>query len=111
MTYEEYKRKRKETKLCAGIDQSTALRLIHYLPKKYQIPHAFFSWVWMLSIPAAILLSIFVKWWIGLVVIFFITPAIYGGTKKSAAQSVLEYAEEDEDFFNQLVEQNLLVFK
>ena len=111
MTHKQYIQARKENGVCAGIDASNALRLIDYLPKRYQYAHNFWSWCWMLSIPAAILLGIFVKWWIGLIIIFFVTPAIYGATKKSAAQFVLEYAEENEDFFNKLTENNLLIFK
>jgi len=67
--------------------------------------------MWMLSIPAAIALMVFAKWWIGLLVLLFVTPAIFRATKKSAAKFVLEHAEESEEFFNLLVEQSMLVFK
>lgn len=111
MTYDEFKRARQEQGVRAGIDNSVALRLIEYLPKRFQYAHIFWSWVWMLSIPAAILLMIFVKWWVGLIVLFFVTPTIFRATKKSAAQFVLEHAEENEEFFDKLVEGNLLIFK
>lgn len=111
MTYTEYKEKRARGLLKAGIDNSVALRLMDYLPKRYQYAHIFWSWVWMLSIPAAILLMIFVKWWVGLLVLVFVTPTIFSAAKKSAAQFVLEHADENEEFFNRLVEKNLLIFK
>lgn len=111
MKYSEYKALRAEGKVNAGIDNSTALRLIDYLPKRYQYAHHFWSWIWILSIPAAILLSIFWKWWIGLIVVVFVTPTIASSTKKSASQFVLEHAEENEEFFNRLVEKDLLVFQ
>lgn len=111
MTFQEFKLLRSEGKVAAGIDNSIALRLIDYLPRRYQHAHAFWSWIWILSIPAALALSIFYRWWSGLLVLFFITPAIFSSTKKSAAQFVLEHAENDPAFFDRLVEQNILTFK
>jgi hypothetical protein len=111
MTHDQFIRARREKSIRAGISQSDALRLIDYLPKRYQYAHAFWSWVWMLSIPVAIILSISTKWWVGLIILVFVTPAIFKATKKSAAQFVLEHAEENEAFFNKLVELNFLVFK
>lgn len=111
MTYTEYKRLRSEGTIQAGISNSDALRLIGYLPKRYQYAHHFWSWVWMLSIPGFIAVSIFYAWWIGLLLLFIVTPMILRATKKSAAEFVLEYAENDAQFFSFLVEKNLLIFK
>jgi hypothetical protein len=111
MTYEEYKHLRQTGQVVAGLDTSAALRLVDYLPKHYQYAHIFWSWVWLLSVPAFICVSIFFKWWVGLLLLFFVTPIIFRATRKSAAEFVLEHAEEDEQFFNELVRQNVLVFK
>ncbi len=111
MNYQTYKAQRAAGTVVAGIDNSTALRLIDYLPKRYQYAHMFWSWIWMLSIPTAIALSIFYRWWAGLLVLFFVTPIIFSATKKSAAQFVLEHAENDPAFFDKLVERNLLTFR
>jgi hypothetical protein len=111
MTYEEYIDLRKMGKIRAGIDNSTALKLIDYLPKRYQYAHYFWSWVWILSIPGFICVAIFIKWWVGLLLLFFVTPLIFKSTKKSAAQFVLEYAEQNKEFFEELVKNNILTFK
>jgi hypothetical protein len=111
MTYQEYKTLRAAGRISADIDNSTALRLIDRLPKQYQAAHAFWSWVWMLSIPGFICVAIFVKWWFGLILLCVATPAIFSGTKKAAAQHVLAHTEEDEEFFNQVVKDELLRFK
>ncbi len=111
MEYQEYKKLRSERRILAGIDNSKALILINYLPKQYQYAHIFWSWVWILSIPAFIGIAIFYKWWIGLILLFFMTPMISRATKKSAAQFVLEHAEENEEFFNKVVGENSLTFK
>ena len=68
------------------------------------------SWVWGLSIPAFIIAAFFTKG-ISLLGLLFATPLISRSVKKSAAQFVLEHAEENEEFFNMLVEKNLLIFK
>lgn len=111
MTFNEYKRLRSEGKILAGVSNSDALRLIEYLPKRYQYAHLFWAWVWMLSIPGFIAVSIFQSWWIGLLLLFMVTPIIFRATKKSAAEFVLEHAESNAEFFSLLVDKNLLIFK
>ena len=111
MTYTEYKRLRSDGKILAGVSNSDALRLVEYLPKRYQYAHLLWSWVWMLSIPGFISVSILYRWWIGLLLLFIVTPMIFRATRKSAAQFVLEHAENDAQFFGFLVEQDLLTFK
>ena len=44
-------------------------------------------------------------------VLFFVPPTIFVANKKSAVGFVLKYAEENEKFFNILVENDLLVFR
>jgi len=110
MNYQTYKTQRAQGTVVAGIDNSAALSLIDYLPKNYQYAHMFWSWVWMLSIPFFIVLAFF-TFGIGLLGLFIVTPLIFKSTKKSAAQFVLEHAENDPAFFDQLEERNLLTFR
>lgn len=111
MTYEEFIQGRRAGTIRVGIDESSALRLIDHLPKRYQAAHMFWSWVWMLSIPGFICLSIFWRWWAGLLLLFLVTPMIFRATNKSAAQFVLEHAQANKEFFDKLVANKLLVFK
>lgn len=111
MTHEEFIQKRKAGTIAAGIDRSTALKLIDYLPKRYQYAHIFWSWIWGLSIPAFICVSIFYKWWLGLLLLFIVTPLIFHSIKKASADFVFEYAEENKEFFDMLVKNNILIFK
>ena len=111
MTFEEYLDLRKMGKIRAGIDNSTALSLIDCLPKRYQFAHYFWSWAWFLSIPGFICVAIFFKWWVGLLLLFFVTPIISKATKKSAAEFVLEYAEQNKEFFEALIKKNILIFR
>lgn len=82
-----------------------------YLPKRYRYAHLFWGWVWILSIPGFISVSIFYSWWIGLLLLLIVTPMIFRATRKSAAEFVLEHAENDAQFFTFLVDKNLLIFK
>lgn len=111
MTHEEFLRLRKAGKIAAGIDNSAAIRLIDRLPRRYQAAHHFWSWVWMLSIPGFIAVAILVKWWLGLLLLVFVTPLISSSVKRSAAQFVLEHATNDAEFFDLLVSNDLLVFR
>ena len=111
MTHQEFLRLRAAGKISAGIDNSSALRLVKSLPKRYQAAHTFWSWVWMLSIPGFIAVSVFYKWWVGVLLLFVVTPVISTSVKKSAAEFVLEHATDNKDFFDLLVSNNLLVFR
>ena len=111
MKYEDFIEARRNGTVAAGVDNSTALQLIKYLPKRYKMAHAFWSWVWMLSIPGFICTSIFYKWWVGLLLLFFVTPMIFRSTKKSCAEFVLEHAQENKEFFDKMVELNMLIFR
>ena len=108
MTYEEFIELRGQNKVVAGIDNSVALRLVDRLPKRYRAAVYFWSWIWMLSVRAGILVAIFYKWWVGLLVLLFVTPVLFTANKKSAAQFVLEHATENQDFFEPLTEKGLL---
>jgi hypothetical protein len=111
MTFSEFKRLRAQGAVVAGISDFDSASLLKYLPKRYQYANAFWFWICVLTIPGFILLSIFYLWWFGLMLLIVVTPAIYKANRRSASQFVLEYAEADEQFFNALVSENLLVFK
>lgn len=111
MNYETYISLRSEGKICAGIRDSDALRVGQYLPKKYQGAVGCWNIVTVLSIPAAIALMIFYKWWLGLIVLLVVPVIIFKANKKSAVNFVLKHAEEDQEFFDFLVENDLLIFR
>jgi len=111
MKYKEYKALRAQGRIRAGIDSSVALSVGKYLPARYSYAVAFWNIVALLTVPGAIIAGIFLRWWVGLIILFFVTPTIFAANRKSAIGFVLQYAEENEDFFNALVENDLLVFR
>lgn len=91
----------KQGKLDVDVDRSKALQITNskMLPKRYQAAHIFWSWVWILSIPAAIVVMFLYKWWVGLLILIFVTPLISKSTKKSAMQFMIDYALESPEFY------------
>ena len=59
----------------------------------------------------SIAVAIFFKWWIGLLLLVFVPSTIWKANKKSAAGFVMQHAEDNEEFFNLLVERDLLVIR
>lgn len=68
------------------------------LPKQRQAAHVFWSWIRLLSIPGCLLLA-FWEWRAALSVLI-LPEMIRKAVSRSAGQFVLEYAEENEDYFN-----------
>ena len=108
MTFEEFNSGIKGGSV--SISDSISLRLIDHLPRMYQAAHYFWSWIWVLSVPVFIYVAISYKWWVGILLLVFVTPAISSATKRSASQFVLEYAHKNKQFYEMLIEKNILVF-
>lgn len=88
-------------RLSVEVDGTKALAIgrSKILPKRYQVANIFWSWVWMLSIPVGIFIAIFYKWWVGLLVLFFVTPIVFKATKTSAMQFIIDHSLENQEFF------------
>ena len=96
-------------KLEVDVDRSQALQIAgsKILPKRYQAAHMFWSWVWILSIPAALAIMFFI-WWAGLLMLVFLTPALSRSTKKSAMQFMIDHAIESPEFYAHAVEKGVI---
>lgn len=97
-------------KLEVDVDRSKALQIVgsNILPKRYQFAHMFWSWVWILSIPAAFAVMYFYTWWAGLVMLFVLTPILSKSTKKSAMQFMIDHAVENPEFFALAVDKDVI---
>ncbi len=111
MDYQDFLTLRAQGKIQAGIENSVAIRLVEHLPARYQAAFHFWFWVGVISVPGFILLGYFVNWYLGIGLLAFITPTIFSATKKSAADFVLEHAQTDRQFFEQLTALNVLIFQ
>ena len=111
MQYHVYKELRRNRKIKAGISSNIAFRLGEYLPSRYQYAVAFWNVIGFASIIVGVAVMYFVRWWLGLAIIFLVAPAIFAANKRSAIKHVLSHAEDNEEFFNFLVQKGWIVFR
>lgn len=90
-----------QRKLEIDVDRLKAFKTANskMLPKRFQAAHIFWSSVWILAIPTAIAVMFLYKWWVGLLILIFVTPLISKSTKKSAMQFMIDYALESPEFY------------
>ena len=108
MTHSEFLELRADGLVRMGVKTSVALRLIEYLPKRYQYAHSFWGWVMLLSIPGAFVLWYFTRWYWAVASLFILTPMLNASLRKSACQFVMEHAMDDPDFFESMTQQGLI---
>ena len=90
MTYALYQRLRKEGRLKLGINPSNAVKVVPLFSQREQYIHNFWSWVFLLSIPAFICLGIFYRWWAGAAALVLVTFPIPKGLRGNAASTALQ---------------------
>ncbi len=109
MNHEEFVEKYQQGLLKVHVNESAALKIANsrVLPKRYQAAHIFWCWIWLLTIPAGIYLIIWVNLWAGIGVLI-LGPIIKKAVKRSASEFILDYALENERFYNAVVESKTL---
>lgn len=110
MTHIEFVEAWKSRQIAVMVDKQLAMQVMEStdMPGRFRAAHLFWSWIWLLSIPVAIVLGIFAQWWVGLIVLvlgFLLPRAI----KHSAMEFVIEHAIEDEEFYDEAINSKLLV--
>ena len=112
MTHAEFVQSYRNGQAAAHVDRSLALQVMDTnLPaKRFQTAHLLWTWAWFLSFPVAIVLMIWVRWWVGLVV-FVVGLMMPRAIKASAASFILEQALEDKEFYDAVTEMKVLIVK
>lgn len=110
MEHSEFIHSWNQGKLEIDVDRSRALQIAgsKMLPKRYQAAHMFWSWVWILSIPAAFAVMYFYTWWAGLLLLVVLTPALSSSTKKSAMQFMIDHSVENPEFYQFAVSEGII---
>lgn len=109
-TFEQFRQLRAEGKISMGIDKSTALQVMPYLPAKYRAAHNFWSAVWMLSI-VAFIIGAFFTYGLTLLGLVFVSPLIFGAIKTSAAGFVMEEASNNKALYDALIQKQAVEFQ
>jgi uncharacterized membrane protein YdbT with pleckstrin-like domain len=110
VTHSEFVEAWKSRRIAVRVNKELALRVMSSpdMPRRYRAAHHFWAWIWLFSIPLAIALGIFVKWWVGLIVLIvgFLLPR---AIKKSAMEFVIEHSVEDGEFYDKAINSGLLI--
>jgi hypothetical protein len=111
VSYDEFKALYDRGVASIGVGRSDAFRIIEFLPTRYRAIVYFFSFLWLLSIPMCIAVSIFYRWWLGLILLVVIQPTFFSAIKRWSAERVLDHALQNPEFFDALMSLNMLVVK
>ncbi len=113
MEYSEFVSLWKNGQLDVDVNQSMALQVANskILPMNYRAAHIFWSWVWILSIPASFVVMYFYTWWAGLLSLFFLTPILSKSTKRSSQQFMIDYSLENEEFYKYACSEGIILVR
>lgn len=110
MDHSEFKERYYSRKLDIRVNRSVALGVLKedILSKKYQRAYLFWTYVWILSIPAIIGVSVWQEFWFGLLLLLFLPRYLYRLTVNSACSYILSYAVESGEFYDLAVENEII---
>lgn len=112
MEFEEFVNKYHSREIKVHVDKykSKELHTTNILPKGNVYNDIIWGWIWMLSFPIGIALFIWVKQWIG-VVVLIIGLMIPSALRETSSQNVLAYALENEEFYNFAIKYEIIIIE
>jgi len=114
MDYSDFVKNYNERKLIVHVDHSQVFEVMrtHYMPRGVKISHTIWCWITFLSVPLGLFCMFYYAWWVGLLMLFFLTPALWqGGVKKTACQNVIMEALDNQEFYGKAVDRGLLIIR
>jgi diguanylate cyclase (GGDEF)-like protein len=110
MDHADFVRAWKAGDLLVDVSRPKALAVVDtaLMPMRYRAAHMFWSWLWFLSIPGAFVVMFLWKWWVGVLLLLFVTPTISKAVKHSAMEFMIDHALEDPEFYRLAVDQGLI---
>lgn len=81
------------------------------MPTRYRVAHTFWTWVWMLSIPAAFVVMYLYVWWTGLLMLCVATPILSKAVKKSAMEFMIAHSIESPEFWQFAMDEGVIVVR
>ena len=94
-----------------GIDPRVATRYYKFFPRGDQYAFSFWTWIAYLTIPGFIAVAVFYKWWVGLLLLFFVTPLILRANAQTARDTILKEAKKNPLLFDNLYFDDVLLFR
>jgi hypothetical protein len=103
----------KAGQLFVDVNRSFALSVANttLLPMQYRAAYHFGSWLWLLSVPAALAIMFFYKWWVGVFVLLLVTPALSYGTKRSIMEFMIDHALDNPEFYRFAIDHGVIAVR
>jgi hypothetical protein len=102
MTHFEFVENYRSGRIKVHVHKMQAVKLVRRMPRRYSVAQALWIGAWFFSFPVAIACFIWLKAWIGGVVLF-LGLGLPAAIRRSAAEFVLEYAIENPSFYDYLI--------
>ncbi len=102
MEHEEFVSSLRARRVEVEVDRAKALEIANakdVFPASYHRQHLWWTAAWLATLPVAAFAGFFVKWWAGVLVLLFVTPALFRATNKRAMRFTIDYAIENSTFY------------
>lgn len=109
MRYEKFKALRAQEKARLGIDEARALNVRKHLPSSERWLARAWDMTFLIVALGSLATTFLWKWWVGLILITFVCPAMFKAVKQLNSQLVMGYAEKNKEFYYFLLNQNIMV--
>lgn len=93
------------------VERAKALQVIAdpgIVPESARKAHLLWTLLWVLSIPAALAVMFFYRWWAGAILLLTVTPALGSSTRRAARQLMVERALADSTFYEYAVDNGII---
>lgn len=93
------------------VERAKALQVISdpaVVPERDRKTHLLWTLLWILSIPGALAVMYFYRWWAGAILLLTVTPALGSSTNKAAKRFIIDRAVADSTFYDYAVESGIL---
>jgi hypothetical protein len=101
----------KAGKLQVHVERAKALQILAdpaVAPASTRRSQLLWTWLWILSVPAALAVMYFYRWWAGLLLLATVTPALGLSTKKSTRQLMIDRVLADSDFYDYAIQAGIV---
>jgi Flp pilus assembly protein TadB len=111
MEHDEFKSAWRAGSIQVEVDRAKAMEVANaktVLPARYQQEYQWWTIAWLVTLPAALVAAVFVKWWAGLLVLLFVTPVLFRATNRRVKRFTIEFALENGDFYAYAVDHAII---
>ena len=93
------------------VERTKALQLLAdpaVVPDSARKVRLLWMWVWILSVPAALAIMYYYRWWAGAILLLTVTPALGSNNRRATRQLMIDKAVADKTFYDYALESGLM---